>query len=464
MKIKRFLAADIRTALQQVKEALGPEAVILSNRKTDDGVEIVAALDFDLETVSSSRQSAAPANSDHSDPAPTSQVTPKAAYSAKGYHAVAEFGRAQAGTTRSDKIRKPVFPKVSQSGRRTTQMSYRSLQEGERAATAAAEMATGNNGAPLGSSPGTDPIAPLRQELQQMRRLLDRHLSQTSWREEMQKHPTRLDLIRALDGLGFSRSLAMDLARRGGAEEEFDRAWQRLQEVLVKQLPILADPLLDQGGIVAMVGPTGVGKTTTIAKLAARFRLKHGPRQIALVTTDNYRIAAHEQLSTYARILGIPVRVAGNAEELRAILRGFMDKRLVLIDTAGMSHRDQRLAQQFSLFRESEIAIETYLVLSAAAQRQSLYEAMDAFAEFKPRAAILTKLDEAGCLGPALSSLLERGLPLSFMTDGQQVPEDLHRASAEDLVARCFEADPEVNPLAGKDGYEDWMGYASNSL
>lgn len=463
MKIKRFLAADIRTALQQVKEALGPEAVILSNRKTDDGVEIVAALDFDLETVSSSKQSAVPSKPDHPAPAPTSKVTPKAAYSAKGYHAVAEIGRTQADATPSDKIRKPVFPKVTKRTRRTTQRNYRSLQEGERTATAAGAGGSGNPHVKPVSSPEADLIAPLRRELQQMRRLLDRHLSQTAWQEEIHKHPTRLDLLRALDGLGFSRALAMDLARRGGVEEEFDRAWRQLQEALVNQLPVLTDPLLDQGGIVALVGPTGVGKTTTIAKLAARFRLQHGPRQIALVTTDNYRIAAHEQLSTYARILGVPVRVANNADELHAILRSFMDKRLVLIDTAGMSHRDQRLAQQFTLFQESEIAIETYLVLSAAAQRQSLYEAMEAFAEFNPRAGILTKLDEAGCLGPALSALLERGLPLSFMTDGQKVPEDLHHASAEGLVARCFDADPQNTP-AGEDGYEDWMGYASNSL
>ena len=448
MKIKRFLAPDIRQALQQVKEELGPDAVILSNRKTDEGVEIVAARDFDLETVD-----AAPKT-----PKPEAEaVIPKPAFSAKGYSAVAEMAAPPQPEPRpkpKPRIRKPEFPRVQAPGAQQA----RSLQE---------EMRQRRQPAPkpaAASKPQEDALAVVRRELQQMRRLLDRHLSRDAWHESLREHPTRLDLLRALDELGFSRTLGMDLAQRAGGEASFDAAIAQVRQLLAQQLPVVEDPLLDYGGIVALVGPTGVGKTTTIAKLAARFRLKHGPRQIALVTTDNYRIAAHEQLSTYARILGVPVRVAGNPEEFQAIVRSFMDKKLVLVDTAGMSQRDLRLAEQFALLRDSQVAIETYLVLSAGSQLASLYEALEAFAGFQPKACILTKLDEAGVLGPVLSALIERGLPAAFVTDGQQVPEDLHPARGDDLIARAFEgaADDERTPTDVDFAFEDWIAHATS--
>ncbi|BCX89207.1 flagellar biosynthesis protein FlhF [Methylomarinovum tepidoasis] len=452
MKMKRFLAPDIRQALQQVKEELGPDAVILSNRKTDEGVEIVAARDFDLETVDSAPAAPQPQAESRPEPGPET-VTPKPAFSAKGYSAVAKMsgGGAPASKPKA-RVRKPEFPRVQVGGARQA----RSLQE---------ELRQRQGGARPTERPRSqeDALAVVRRELQQMRRLLDRHLSRDAWHESLREHPTRLDLLRILNESGFSRSLAMDLAQRGGGVAELEGALTLVRRLLAEQLPVVEDPLLDYGGIVALVGPTGVGKTTTIAKLAARFRLKHGPRQIALVTTDNYRIAAHEQLSTYARILGVPVRVAGNPDELQAIVRSFMDKKLVLVDTAGMSQRDLRLAEQFALLRDSQVAIETYLVLSAGSQLASLYEALEAFAEFQPKACILTKLDEAGVLGPVLSALIERGLPAAFITDGQQVPEDLHPARGDDLIARAFEgltADDRA-PTDVDFAFEDWIAHAS---
>lgn len=449
MKIKRFLAPDIRQALQQVKEVLGADAVILSNRKTDQGVEIIATCDFDLETVTSAKPSAKPLGSTagvaarqslDSGPEPIAKlppkppVVPKPAFSARGYSAVAEFAEAVEKSQGEIKPPKPSAAATKPSPTPATSAT----REPQR----------------------IDAFASLQRELQQVRRLLDRHLSQETWREVMRESPTRLDLLRVLNELGFARHWALELARRAGAHEDLGSALRQVRQMLIEQVGV-CDGCLDSGGIVALVGPTGVGKTTTIAKLAARFRLKHGPRQIALVTTDNYRIAAYEQLSTYARILGVPIRVAGNPEELRMILRSFLDKKLILIDTAGMSPRDLRLAEQFALLRASETAIATYLVLSASAQWHSLDEAIEAFSGCQPKAVILTKLDEAGCPGPALSVLVERGLPTAFFTDGQQVPEDLHPARSETLIQRCFET-ARLSLSAGTEfELEDWIAYAS---
>jgi flagellar biosynthesis protein FlhF len=156
-----------------------------------------------------------------------------------------------------------------------------------------------------------------------------------------------------------------------------------------------------------------------------------------LITTDNYRIGAHEQLSTYGRILDVPVRVASSAAELHNLINGFADKRLILIDTAGMSQRDMKLVEQINTLQQSGQAIKPYLVMSAATEYKAMNEIIKAFQVFEPQASILTKLDEAATIGSAISSIIEHNLPLSFIADGQQVPEDMHSPCARTLVAQC---------------------------
>jgi flagellar biosynthesis protein FlhF len=189
--------------------------------------------------------------------------------------------------------------------------------------------------------------------------------------------------------------------------------------------------------VVALLGPTGVGKTTTVAKLAARFCVRHGARRVALVTTDHYRIGAHEQLRAYAKLLDVPLRVAASAEELRAVLQDLSDRQLVLIDTAGMSQRDLRLSEQFALIRAGQHAIKCYLVLAATTQAAGIAEILRAYAPLEPTACIITKVDEAVSLGGILSRLVQQRLPVAYLSDGQRVPEDLYAARAHQLVSRC---------------------------
>jgi flagellar biosynthesis protein FlhF len=448
MKIKRYFAPDIKQAIRMVREEQGPDAVILSNRKVDGGVEIVAARDFDEQSMMDQWPSGASAQT-------------------------REPSLAQAGeaAVRKDSQRRAdeAFREATQALRQTpTQPNSppRSRPQAQsRAETVAKPPSTPvrPQTAPV-ENPSNGMLTEMRKEMQQMRRMLDAHCALSAWDNSLKSAPARLDLLRNLSERGFSKKIALQLANRLGGVADFSLAWQGCQDLIGSQLPIIEDNLLDYGGIVALVGPTGVGKTTTIAKLAARFRLKHGPRQVALITTDNYRIGAHDQLTTYGRILDVPVRSAADAGELRSLLNGFCDKRLVLIDTAGMGPKDLRLAEQLAVLRQDEIPVKSYLVLSAATQARVMEEAIAAFGAFDPKACILTKLDEAGQLGAAISVLIEKRLPVSLVTDGQQVPEDLHLARTHLLLDQCFADRADGRPdLEGFEsyGYEDWVAYAN---
>ena len=286
-------------------------------------------------------------------------------------------------------------------------------------------------------SPADNLLMEMSKELKSLRSAMDSKLSSVSWAAMSQTNPVRADLLQRLAGMSISRKLSVKIANRFTNHTDPELVFSQAQELLAKVLPVAEDDLLQHGGIAALVGPTGVGKTTTIAKLAAKFILKHGPRQVALITTDNYRIGAHEQLNTYGRILDVPVRVASSAAELRNLITGFSDKRLILIDTAGMSQRDMKLVEQINTLQQSGIAIKSYLVMSAATEYKAMNEIIKAFQVFEPQASILTKLDEAATIGSAVSSIIENNLPLSFIADGQQVPEDMHSPCARTLISQC---------------------------
>ena len=234
----------------------------------------------------------------------------------------------------------------------------------------------------------------------------------------------------------MSPALARSVAEDADKSEDFEHNWRQALGWLAHHVPVTGDDIIDHGGVVALVGPTGVGKTTTVAKLAARYSLRHGPGRVALVTTDSFRVGAHEQLRIYARILGVPLRIANNPEQLLEVLSGLRDKALVLIDTAGMSQRDMRLSEQFALLHAEGSRIQSYLVMATTAQRSVLDETVRAFQAVALRGCILTKVDESTSLGSALSVAIEQRLAVAYVSDGQRVPEDMHPARAHSLVSR----------------------------
>jgi len=490
MKIKRFFAADIRQAMRMVKDELGADAVIMSNRAVEGGIEIVAARDFDEQMIQNKLQEQAPEIL----PEPQAQkiVFPNFDEAKKRFQQESQRNINNMGTgleqsvqlnvelkAQQEAVAKPAEPTPKRMVLPNFEAARKRLQlENERKNAAALAAAKPERRtvspylgyaekAQLSRSPEAVPtpgavastaknqaftntseqnqqpslsdtlLMEMSKELKSLRSAMDTKFAKISWATNSPTASVRNKLLQRLTNMGISKKLGSMLANQLVDENEVEQAFLKAQDMLSQALPIANDNLLETGGIIALVGPTGVGKTTTIAKLAAKFILKHGSSQVALITTDNYRIGAHEQLNTYGRILNVPVRVASCADDLSNIINSFANKRLILIDTAGMCQRDMKLVEQINTLQQNDLPIRSYLVMSASTEYKAMDSIIKAFSVFEPQAAILTKLDEAVMVGSAISSIIEYNLPISFITDGQQVPEDFHAPDANALIRQC---------------------------
>ncbi|MDJ0929421.1 MAG: flagellar biosynthesis protein FlhF [Gammaproteobacteria bacterium] len=282
-----------------------------------------------------------------------------------------------------------------------------------------------------GESPtaALEDVAVMREEMQNIRSLLEAQLSQLAWKDRDRRQPETTAIIRNLTRLGLTPDIVQQMLG-STTPATGHSAWTASLKQLVQSIGVCDGDLVCAGGVFAIVGPTGVGKTTTIAKLAARFLSQGNANDVALVTMDNYRIGAGAQLATFGELMSIPVYQAGDAASLGDLLTELSAKRLVLIDTAGMGQRDLRLAGQLNGLRDVEQEIRVLLALPANAQTDSMQEIVDVFRIAQPVAAILTKIDEATSLGGAFSVLIRSRIPLAYVANGQRVPEDLQVAGA----------------------------------
>jgi len=390
MSVAKFVAANGREAMRKVREAMGPDAVVLSNRTIDGGgVEIVAMRDADLGAVNASAPMFVPPEP------PPSQVI---ATAPAAFAPIAVDGR-------SDKPEDSGLVDL-----RGELASMRTMLERQFAGLS-------NGTAGVAGAPGVAAGDPLRESL-------------FEW------------LVNA----GFSGQLSRTLLSRLPVGTDRPAAMSWIRQEIAKKVPVLAneDALFAQGGVLALIGPTGVGKTTTTAKLAARFVLRHGADRLALLTTDRFRIGAHEQLRIYGDILGVPVHAVKDAADLRFALSAMKDKHLVIIDTVGMSQRDRSLSDQIAMLAGVQAPMQRVLLLNGAAHGDTLNEVVHAYRHDVAGGAggidgcIISKLDEATHLGSVLDVVIRHRLPVFYASTGQRVPEHLELAQADTLVERAF--------------------------
>ena len=428
MKVKKFTAATSRDALRKVREALGPDAVILSNRPVDGQVEILA---LDNEDVASL---AAPAlDSEMAQPQPNLQLqqfddlasaAPAPAFLARRLQdaaptpAPAAPARAEPGPGYAERRAPAAEPAIDMSAM-ASMMSAAVAQARE---SAAAEM-TG-----------------MMNEIRAMRGLMETQLAELSWNATTQRQPHKAGVLREMLGAGFSATLARHLLEKMPAARDANEAMRWVRTVLAHNLTTVGneDDMLANGGVFALVGPTGVGKTTTTAKLAARCVMRHGPDKLALITTDAYRIGGHEQLRIYGKILGVMVHSVKDEADLRIALKELRNKHTVLIDTIGMSQRDHMVAEQVAMLSSSGAQVKRLLCLNSTSTNETLNEVVRAYHGSGLHGAIMTKMDEAASIGGVLDVMIRHKLNLHYISNGQRVPEDLHVADSRLLVDRAF--------------------------
>jgi flagellar biosynthesis protein FlhF len=452
----------MRTALKEVKEELGADAVIMSNKKLADGVEIVAAVDND-------RAPEKPAQVAPTEMAqPQSRVQPPRFVRPEPQRARPEPQAQVADSLQALLDRQAPRPRspelasmFSQSGINTEEVfkprqiaeerpersnsafNYRAQtkaqpQQQSQAWSFDDDLDTGFGDDLEPVTKKVDEMATMREEMNAIRQLLEHQVSGLMKQEMARRDPTRACLVDRLQGMGIDNDVAEQMACFIPDDVSRKEAWNSLLEMVANQMHTTNNDILRQGGVYALVGPTGVGKTTTVAKLAALGAQKYGADKVALITTDTYRIGAYEQLATYGRIIGCPVKQVKDANELAEVLYHLRNKRLVLIDTAGMSQRDIRLTEQLNtLMRSSRVDIRSYLVLSATSQMHVLQEAVRHFQKVNLSGCIFTKLDECLSLGEIISIAIQNRLPIGYLTNGQRVPEDIRVANAHKMVKKA---------------------------
>jgi len=464
----------MREALAQVKLEQGPDAVILGNKKVPGGVEILSAIDFDHRQVDAYAGDPSLAMQT-SDAVVEVQAAPmKKTAVASQLDAMANIALDQdlnerkepvLGMNTTTRATAPAMLKAPVADRAIEQNNnpVKTLASKKIKATAVNNKQSGalpveeeallrdtqaeklldslrgndyqKHSKPVDSQPVIDEV---KDELKNLRDLMQSQLNVLEWDRYSQRHPVRSVLLNLMTELGLGADICENLLEQlGQLNSDPHKVWQQALALLARAIPIASSDVLEQGGRIALVGSTGVGKTTTIAKLAARFAHTHGKQSVALVTTDNFRIGAHEQLQHFARMLEIPLLTANSSEELTDRLKMLADKKLVLIDTAGMSQTDVRLSEQFHKLQHGSPEIRPYLVLSANTQLAALNETIKNFTRAKLAGAIITKIDESASLGGIITASIRHNLPLSYCGTGQRVPEDLQQAKTHRLVSKA---------------------------
>ena len=417
MQVKRFFAADMRQAMKLVRDELGADAAIIGNRRIAGGVELTAALDYKL-----------------------SALAPRVP-----------------NVELEDELRKTesriATAQAELSSRNETDTGNRQLFAG--LPLTASEPLVESRLEELAPPPAPAPMAPaidprlfdsMRSELSGLRELLEVQLGSLAWSQLQGAKPHQANLWRRLQRIGLSGPLSRDLLDLTQDIVDPRHGWRMLLAHLARMIHVPEVEPIEEGGVIAMVGPAGMGKTTTLAKLAARYVLKYGAQNLALVSMDSFRIGAQEQLKTLGRILNVPVTHVDPGQSLAQALEPLLRKRVVLIDTAGLQASDPALRMQLETLAGRGIQSKNYLVLATTSQKQVLSAAYHSYKRCGLAGCILTKLDETASLGEVLSLAISHELPVAYLTDGPRIPDDLHLPRRHQLVSRAVSVQMQDDP------------------
>lgn len=450
MKVKRIFAPDMQNAMRRVREEIGPDAVILSNKRVAGGVEVVASPESEYETA----QAKLTQERELRKAEQIALLTGLSGESRKALDEELARARARIGEARMNAEEPALRSTANRQVRDSNSELERLLREdsSHRASQRAQKSQSIESVDRLQAADGGQAIAGLQAEIDQLKQMLQQQMLGQQLAPTRETPPpmksaaprpsgaaskVQRQVFGRLVKLGLSEPMAQGLVMGLEPNLPVDRAWRNALSRLAESLPVFGEELVDRGGMIALVGPTGAGKTTTIGKLATRYVLEHGSAGIALVTTDSYRIGAHEQIKTFGRILDIPVRVVDENNSLDQVLQSLRSKRLVLIDTAGMNTRDPAGQEQLEMLQNCNIRMKKLLVLSTSSQRVLMEQAYSNLAPIGLNGMILTKVDEAGSLGEALALSIDKQLRVAYVSEGQRVPDDIEIAQRKDLISRA---------------------------
>lgn len=452
MKVKRFFAPDMRQAMRRVRDEIGADAVIVSNHRVAGGVEVVAAHENDYEVAQQefSRTKAKTRKRQEqidvltkggSDLASELQKARMQIASAQTQHGQKNdaSGPVNRQLESDDEDLRTILASLKQRQKKKADSAHQNymrgpmLEESDLGVDLQEELSISAS-VPQSESSNDGLIRSMQDEIAQLKALLSQQVVAA---RAVPVAPSKPPLQRKLELLGVSEKLSSHLTASMEMDISPDKAWKHALSRLSDSIPVLGDDFIDRGGMIAFVGPTGVGKTTTIGKLAARYVLKYGSSSLALVTTDTFRIAAHEQLRTFGRILDVPVRVVDATNSLDEVLHSLKNKRLVLIDTAGLNAQEPHSEAQLEMLESVTLRLKKLLVVSCSSQRRVVEQAFNAYQRLGLNGCVLSKMDESGSLGEAISLIVEKRLPVTYVTDGQRIPDDIDVAQKHELVSRA---------------------------
>ena len=530
---QKFIAANTAEALKLIRTELGSDAMVLSTKDTDQGVEIIAITSQDLANLSTRSESL---DSFSNEASPFSERSmAQSGLSDKFENAIARraqapitkpYGEIPAGSLRRNparagrSVRAPgaeaflptsfndverihrsdssvinpsnndaIFNASAAANAKAAQdvaalnaarvsalnaaqahrISEASLQKS--AAPAVSHSPAVTNIFESGSSPK---VEKLLSEISEVKFLLQSHVAGNFWGSIQQENTHVTEIVKHLLNSGFSPKLCAEIARNLPEDLSLPALIKNAREQVKCMIKTShAFDIFDRGGVFAFIGPTGVGKTTTVAKVAARCVLRYGRNQVALLTTDTYRIGAQEQLKTYAKILGLSVTAVRDSEDLAAKIKDFSNRKIILLDTAGVSQRDTLMVEQASLLEHGSSRAHRILVMSSTTDLRTQEEVINLHNQAmqntngeKLDSVILTKLDEAAHLAPVIDSVIRHDLSVLFVSNGQRVPEDLsqpdvnylsHRAMAMRAFSETFSITDEQVPALLSDHLGNWI-------